>query len=40
MQALKERDEGLGEVEKVGADRATGSARRREIGKKLRLSEY
>jgi len=39
LQALKARDEGLGDGEK-GGDKAVGGARRREIGKKLRLSEY
>ena len=39
LQALKARSETL-EGEAKSGERAAGSARRREIGKKLRLSEY
>ncbi|QSZ34085.1 hypothetical protein DSL72_005673 [Monilinia vaccinii-corymbosi] len=40
LQALKERGEGLGGSNTKASERANSSARRREIGKKLRLSEY
>ena len=39
LQALKARSDGLDEVSKP-SERATVHARRREIGKRLRLSEY
>ena len=40
LQALKARGEGLDEDGVKPSERATVNARRREIGKKLRLSEY
>ena len=41
LQALKARGEGLDDGTSLkGTERAAVSARRREIGKKLRLSEY
>lgn len=39
LQALKARGDGLDEASKP-SERATVQARRREIGKRLRLSEY
>lgn len=41
LQALKARGEGaLDELSTKPSERANASARRREVGKKLRLSEY
>jgi len=40
LQALKARDEALDDGSTKASERATVNARRREIGKKLRLSEY
>jgi carnitine O-acetyltransferase len=40
LQALKARGEGLDDGAASPSERATVNARRREIGKKLRLSEY
>lgn len=40
LQALNARGEGLDEGTTKPSERATVNARRREIGKKLRLSEY
>lgn len=39
LQALKARGEGIDDPQKP-SERAVAGARRREIGKKLRLSEY
>jgi carnitine O-acetyltransferase len=40
LQALKARGEGFDDGTANSSERATVNARRREIGKKLRLSEY
>jgi hypothetical protein len=40
LQALKAREDSLDNGDLNILDRAAGSARRREVGKKLRLSEY
>jgi carnitine O-acetyltransferase len=40
LQALKARGEGFDDGTAKPSERATVNARRREIGKKLRLSEY
>jgi carnitine O-acetyltransferase len=40
LQALRAREEGLDNGDPNALDRSTGNMRRREIGKKLRLSEY
>jgi carnitine O-acetyltransferase len=40
LQALKARGEGFDDDATKPSERATVNARRREIGKKLRLSEY
>jgi carnitine O-acetyltransferase len=40
LQALKARGEGLDDGGQKPSERANVQARRREIGKKLRLSEY
>lgn len=40
LQALKARGEALDQSEPKASERAAANARRREIGKKLRLVEY